>query len=503
MSINQNSSENQLGGSPFIDRTVDPRSAPKNPAGRITSGVIMRVNAARGVCAVIAENNYYTNVALPNLESDPAGPGGSITGFRQGQPVRLLLGKGIVQILSLMPVHTDRDLDAAPRFTVNDETETISPGERDDVSYTAGPRDVTVGDWVRMGNQGQSFSLSEGGVARMKSSPMSQIVTSAHEGTTKVIGRNLKLYSGFGQMNFRSKGGKNYLEIQGNPDQLHQRSRSTDGKDVWRYQYLVGSPEADGFVDTRISDLTGNRIYNDSLDLGGNQSLSSKGSYTARWEGRKQESIGGSRMVQLDTGDDSVYLEQGKRIEHYAGGQTTEIMESKYCRVGGSRRDRTVGDWSFSSRNMSFNISGDAIAAHPFSNALDYTVSNGSVNFDIGNPLSGDLLKSLSGFHINQFGPGAIELFAKDLGQIYLDTVLPGTIMIGGSPKTTPAIEPAVLGIKFIALMNSLLAALDAHLHVLPFPFPPTMPLATNMPITGIVGPNVPFSVSKKVLIGA
>jgi len=500
VSLTRNSSENPIAGSPFVDRSNNSRTDSKYPAGRIVGGVISRVNIPRGVCSVWAERNYYTNVALPNLESDAAGPGGTITGFRQGQPVRLLIGKGMVQILSLMPVSTNRDQDSKPHFQVNDEIETVFTGEDGDVSFTAGPRDVVQGDWARLGNQGQSVSLVEGGVARLKATPMSQICCSSHGDTTKINGRTLKMFTGFGETTYGSDGGRNYLEVEGSPYQLLQSSRGTDNKNLWMYQYLVGSKKADGFVDTRISDLTGNRVYSNSIDISGNQTVTGKGNYTRRFEGTTNTSVRGNRRTQLDTGDDLLYLEQGKRVEHYAGGQTTEIMESKYCRVGGQRRDRTVGDWSVSARNMAFNISGDAVLGNPISNSLDFVVSNGSVNFDVGNPLSGDLLKSLSGFHVNQYGPGAIELIAKDLGQIYIDTTIPvGTIMVGGN-IFSPAIEPAVLGLKFITLILSMMANFDTHFHPLPFPFPPTLP--TPLLMTPTIGANVPFTVSKKVLIG-
>jgi len=140
-------------------------------------------------------------------------------------------------------------------------------------------------------------------------------------------------------------------------------------------------------------------------------------------------------------------------------------------------------------------------------------VTNGHASFDIGSQLAGDSFKATSSFRVNTHGLGNVELLANELGMIMMDAALPtGSVYVGANlsaQATAPKpslFEPAVLGWKFIALMTAVVATFDSHTHMLPPPlaalafFAPTLPPIPLMSAT--VAPNIPFSVSKKVMVG-
>ncbi len=476
------------------------------------AGTIARVNPLQGSCDVSAEGDYYANVPLPGLKRDVEGSGGAFEVPRRGTPVVLQLSLGWPVISQVLPLSTDQEVMSQPSFDLD------PTGATDGTLFDANdgptflgrlPKDMHFGDKGWVGNQGQHITLLDGGVVSLGASPMALVEVNQEEDSLLLAGRNTHMISGFGNIKFSSVGGKSGFLFEGGTDQLTQTGA---GKGNWPVRLEIGR-EAEGLLNFQTNDLRGQRLTSLTVDMDGSEQRYNAGNISTAIEGSQEQNIRQGRNTYITQGPD--YLEvQGAREEHIYGTYTTEAFGTRFCRVGGDRRDTVMRDWSLAAmRNMKVNVSGDAILSNPTTNALDVVVTNGHASFDIGNPLAGDTVKATSGFRVNTHGMGNIELLANELGMLMLDSALPlGSVYLGANLSAQPkapkgaGFEPAVLGWRFIALLTAVVATFDTHTHMLPPPvaalagFAPTLPPLALMSAT--VAPNIPFSVSKKVMVG-
>jgi len=475
-------------------------------------GAIVRVNPLQGSCDVSAQGNYYANVPLPNLERDVEGSGGEFKIPRRGTPVILRLGVGWPSISQVLSISADQESIGRPSFPI-DPSGSSGAGlfSNDDGPTFLGrlPRDLHFGDKGWIGNQGQKLAILDGGIVVMEASPMARVEVNQDEDTVLLAGRNTRLITGFGNIEFRDRGGKSSFVLEGGTDQITQTG---NGKDNWSIRAEMGG-EAEGLINFQTRNLQGQRMSSLTMDADGSEQRYNAGNTSVAVEGSHEWSIRQGRKTYVQQGND--YLEvQGAREERIYGNHTSEVFDTRFSRVGGDRRDTVMRDWSLAAmRNMKINVSGDALMSNPLTNALDVVVTNGNAMFDVGNPIAGDTAKALSGFKVNTHGLGNVELLANELGMLFLDAALPAaSVYIGANLSTQPTapkgmgFEPAVLGWKFIALMTAAISTFDVHQHPLPPPlaalafFAPTLPPIPLMSLT--VSPSLPFSVSKKVMVG-
>jgi len=475
-------------------------------------GVIVRVNPAQGSCDVSAGGNYYGNVPLPGLSRDVEGSGGSFEIPRRGTPVVLRLDVGWPVISQVLPISTDQEAVSRPSFDLDptgSSSGDLFPTDDGPTFLGRMPKDMHLGDRGWVGNQGQKLAVLDGGVVVMEASPMARVEAIQDGDTLVMAGRNARLLTGFGNLEFRDEGGKSSFVFEGGTDQVTQTGA---GKENWTVRAEMGG-DAEGLLNFQTRDLGGQQVSSLTLEMDGSERRYNAGNTTVAVDGRHECSIRQGRQTYVQQGSD--YLEvRGVREEQIYGNHITEAFDTRFCRVGGDRRDTVMRDWSLAAmRNMKINVSGDALQSTPLTNALDVVVTNGSVMFDVGNVTAGDTVKAMSGFKVNTHGPGNVELLANELGMLMMDAALPtASVYVGANISTQatapkPSIfEPAVLGWKFIALMTALIATFDSHTHMLPPPlaalafFAPTLPPIPLMSAT--VAPNVPFSVSKKVMVG-
>ena len=475
-------------------------------------GVIARVNPLQGSCDVSAGGNYYGNVPLPDLARDVEGSGGEFKIPRRGTPVVLQLDVGWPIISKILPISTDQEAVGRPNYKL-DPTGTaggdLFPNDDGPTFLGRLPKDMHMGDRGWVGNQGQKLAVLDGGVVTMEASPMARVEVVQDEDTLVMAGRNTKLMTGFGNLEFQDQGGKSAFLLEGGTDQITQTGA---GKNNWTIEAKMGG-DSEGLVNFQTRDLTGQRVSSVTMDEDGSEKRYNAGNVSRAIDGLEQRTVRGGRSLFVSQGSD--YLEvRGAREEQIYGNYITEAFDTRFCRVGGDRRDTVMRDWNLAAmRNMKVNVSGDALMSTPLTNALDFTVTNGSVLFDVGNVAAGDTVKAMSGFKVNTHGPGNVELLATELGMLMIDASLPAaSVYIGANISTTPTapkgmgFEPAVLGFKFISIITSMLASHDTHVHMLPPPLaalafgaPTLMPL---VPMTPIVSPNLPFSISKKVMVG-
>lgn len=463
-------------------------------------GCIVRVNPDLNECDVYADGCYYSNCALPGLYTQAEGAGGCVDIPQRGTPVRIRVGQGWPVISGFLAVSTDAEAKSAPNFPVLGVVDSAGSIYPDDTGANFGGRftgNLLPGDKVDIGNMGQGFARLDGGVTLMKGSELSQFITNAEGDTSTIVGRNLNIYTGSGQMVFGDDAGKSFFKFECGTDQLTQVGAD---KENYQVQALIGG-DAEGLVDFKVLNLRGERLFGFSIDPDGSCRQLRRGNFADSYEGQLDISVAKGRRIDIYNGNDTHIVHQGMRVESYVGGQQTEILESRSGYIAGSNRDYIRNDWKISvGRSMSFNVSGDFILGNPTTAAVGWTITNGSVVFDIGNPLAGDNAKALSGFKVGVKGLGSVELLTQ-LGQIFIDASLPGNVWIGGSATNIP-IDPAVLGLKFVEIMTKLIAIFDAHVHPPTFPGKPVEPPLPPAAMTTQIAPNLPFSLSKKVLIG-
>ena len=475
-------------------------------------GVIARVNPLQGSCDVSAAGNYYGNVPLPDLARDAEGSGGEFKIVRRGTPVVLRLDMGWPVIAQVLPISTDQEAVGRPSFAIDPSGSSGGDlfSNNDGPTFLGRmPKDLHMGDRGWVGNQGQRLAILDGGVISMEASPMAKVEVIQDEDTLLMAGRNTRLISGFGNVEFRDSGGKSSFVFEGGTDQITQTGA---GKENWTIRTEIGG-EAEGLVNLQTRNLEGQRIASLTMDMDGSERRFNAGNTSVAVEGSHECSIKQGRLIRIQQGNDFLEV-QGAREEHVYGNYITEAFDTRFCRVGGDRRDTVMRDWTLAAmRNMKVNVSGDVALSNPTTNALDFTVTNGSVLFDVGSPIAGDSFKALSGFKVLTHGLGNVELLATELGMLMMDASLPlGSVYVGAnlsSQKTAPkgaGFEPAVLGWKFIALMTAVVSTFDTHVHMLP---PPLAALAFGAPtlvplvlMSATVAPNIPFSVSKKVMVG-
>lgn len=497
------SSERPMFGSPMISGEALQHGMREVSQVCYRRCTILRVNPEKGKCDIYGEGCYYSDVALPGLTTSSEGAASTIEVPKRGTPVLARVVRGIAAISQYLPVPTDTEAESKPRFSVAETQESANfYSTNDGPTYGRLPRGLLPGDWCKMGEEGQCFALLEGGVAKMRGSPLAQ-VEAIHDGDTlKLTGRNMQLLSGFGRVVFSDDGGKSAFLFEGGTDQITQVG---GGEEKWQVRARVGG-EAQGIADFQLLNLRGERLFSVSLSNDGSINGQRSGNTSISYGGTKTDDIkrGYSRITR--TGNDSLRVADGNRIEWVGGNHQSEIFGTRDILISGSRHDNIRNTWGISvGRTMSFNISGAPIPVPIISKALSYEVTNGDVVFKIGDPLAGDLQSALSSFRVNVKSQGGqIDLQTGPTGLIWIDSGLPvGSIMIGGS-MTSPAIEPAVLGIQLIKLLTQLATYYDTHQHIPPPPLSMFGPVMTPIPpmYGATVASAAPTLVSKKVLIG-
>jgi hypothetical protein len=475
-----------------------------NSSPRHLRCTILRVNPNKGRCDVYGEGCLYSDVPFPGMTTSPTGTGGTFEIPKVGTPVLVRVSNGIASISQMLPVPTGDGAESKPRFSVLEtQPDTNLYPSNDGPTMGRLPLGMQPGDWCRMGDQGQCLAVLEGGVAKLKASPLAQVEAIGSGDTLKLTGHNLEMITGFGHVSFASDGGKNAFLFEGGTDQITQVGA---GRTNWQVRARVGG-QAEGLADFQLLNLRGERLFT--------VSLKDDGSVESYRKGHTYETYGGDRAVFLNqgdrrtlmSGDDVLRVVDGSRITTIAANDESQTFGTKTSMIAGARRDNIRNDWSMAvGKTVAFTISGATIPT-PITNALSFKVTKGSVYFDVGDPLAGDIPPSaISSFRVFTKSPGGqIELHAGKTGFVHIDSDMPiGSVWLGGNAFNIPT-EPAVLGMQLISLLGQIAGYLDLHMHLLP----PSLSMygpSTLMPVVqnylSAVSAAVPTLVSKKVLVG-
>jgi len=476
------------------DEPGNPFSSPRQYT---TRGQIYAVNSRTLTCDVMSERGQrFLGLALPYLAHDPEGGGGSVRIPRVGQPVIVQCGHGNEYITQIYAepssIVTDPDL----TFQI-DGVASFAP--RKSVSNYRGylPDDLLPGDWLEIGNQGQYFTLLDGGAAILHATPFAQARALQHDDTFQVMGRNLDIFTGFGNIKFEDQDGKKAVIFEGGTDQW---SELEPGKENWSIRGLIGG-DAEGLIDFRVQDKRGQPVVKSVIEADGSTRNEYSGSRLLTIDGNVDESIDGHRVVEVGGLDAlTVHGDQGIVVE---GSQSTDVSQALSTIVGQDRTDMVNRDWNLSAgRFMRLTAGGDPLLGKPGDAAVDWTITNGSLVIDIGNPAALDAQKSLSGFNLKTY-LGNIVLESLIKGSIQLNTVNPiDSIILGG---TIGGVAPfhAVLWETFYALINAIGDYLDYHNHTGPMgPTGPAQLAGALKTYRSTISRMLEPTKSKKVKIG-
>ena len=465
-------------------------------------GTIVDINPATGNCLVKTEfGNYLPNVAMPNMHQDPDGGGGKLENARRGQDVIVQFGLGHPYIIQYATTSTDIDLgaDVPAAFDLTEIAATGNPFPPSDAANFLGrlPKDSYPGDWARIGNQGQTLAVLDGGVAMMKSGPWAQIrtISTPEDDVTQIFGRNLDLYSGFGHLQFGHVGGKSWMKLEGGTDQLTESGLNPGN---WTTRLLFGG-EAQGLASFQLRDRNAVTVFENNIGYDGTVQKFTKGNFEETISGTfTQHKENGA--VETITGDSTFEVLNGDRMESVEGSQTTQVSinQNEYC--GGDRTIVAERDIAlFAGRKIEMNASGNGLLAKPGDVAARMNITNGDLVMDIGNPASLDLQKSLSGFKSTVYGGGDFIFWnLRPPGRFIVNANGPDCVALGALPVTNVAVFHAMLFEMFQALMAGVIGWADSHIHI-----NGAGPTSTAMPpLSPIANPLIPPCKSNFVAIG-
>lgn len=463
-----------------------------------TKGQIYAVNPRTLTCDVVTERGYrYIGLSLPHITLDPEGGGGSVKVPRVGQTVVVQCGLGGEYISQILAEPTSVSTDPDLTFDIT-ETDISSFSPHIGVSNYRGhlPEDLLPGDWIEMGNQGQYLAQLDGGVAVLHASPFSQVRALQLDDTLQLIGRNLDIFTGFGNIKFEDHDGKKAVVLEGGTDQW---SELEPGKENWSVRGLIGG-EAEGLIDFRVQDRRGQPVLKAVIEADGSTRNEYSGNRLFTVEGNIEEYIGGNRIVEVD-GLDALTV-HGSQETSIEGNRSVDISQALATIVGQDRTDMVNRDWNLSAgRLMRLTAGGDPLFGKPGDPAVDWSVTNGSLLIDIGNPAALDTQKSLSGLDIKTY-LGNIILSSLISGNIELNTMKPiDSVILGGVAGKAPF--HALLWEPFKLLINAVGNYLDKHTHIGPMGSTgPALLFGSPTHYSSVVGRMVEPTKSRKVKIG-
>lgn len=460
-----------------------------------------------GAIAAVHPNTYTCDVRtnqgeiliglpFPNLNQDPRGRGGEVTVPRVGQKVVVQRGMGQDFITQTIPIYSPITASELTGTSVGSGTSTPSLVQQNGLAnYRRNmPAQLVPGDWVRAGSQGQYISVldggSSGGSVVMHGSHWSQVSAHGSKDTVHINAKNLKVETGFGRLDFRDENGKPSFALRGGTDQTTETG-------VDRGNWTIRADIADGQAKYGLFDRKGNALATRGISPQGDVSDIIRGEHNTRVAGPSVQTYANERHIVVQDGADSHEVLNGDRTERFGGNHDSRVSQNRTSFIFNDRSDMIQRDWVQSvGRALTASISGDPITGTPGSAAALWQVTNGSVEFDIGQPPL-DTGIAQSGFVVNvkTLTGGDIDL-STALGKFIASTTLPDSVLLGANAGV--ATFHACMWEPFQALMQAVVKWLATHTH-------PSGTGPTGTPIVppgSILNPLIGPVRSTKVMIG-
>jgi len=446
-------------GSPF-----SPQSGPKISE----RCAVHSVYPDRYTCDIFTETGrFLTGVPWPGVD-------GGVNAPRIGQQMVADFTLGAPR-LSLQTADRQTTDDGQTSFTT---APTSDVGGQDPVYADAGtgnargnlPRDVLPGDWLQVGDLGNMLGVLEGGATIVKASELAQIIATQAQNLLKLVGQNFALYTGAGELRFDTTGGKTSMVLRAGAD----NETESDPRTAENFRIRLEMGDEGELVDFRVTDGTGRILQRLHIDPDGRVETESK---------RRTDVINEDRRTEV--GENDVRVVGGNVADRVGGTVVQEVSGSVNTLAGGTVRSRAGGDAAMSAghdvlvnaaRNARFSTGGQVVGSDP---SMLFTVANGDVSFDVGNPAAGDTQVRQSGFNVDLYtGSFSVSTIA---GEIDFVSPIPGSVKLGGISGANGAFS--VMIYEFFDIFMEIFGfLLDTHTHLQPAlggvpTTPPTVPI--------------------------
>lgn len=404
------------------------------------------------------KGRMLSGLPFPSGNYDPSSGAGEISMPKRGMILTVHYGLGEPTLSFTQPVPQSgtqvpaTNVTAAPNIGGSDGTYS-NQGHTDYRGLR--PSDVIPGDWVRMGTQGNLIGVLEGGLTILKASEVAQVIASKTYDSLRLIGRNMDIYNDFGEFRFRNTNGNCSMQLRAGSKQTTQTS-----PDKENYTIRADLGDAGQLVNFRITDPDGHVLSSIIMDPNGSVTRTATGDTNDSVDGNLTESVGGDKDKTV-VGDETILI-GGDSTEQLAGNKNIQAAADLTLQSGNdidqmSNRDISIG----AGRNMDVSVSGD-MTATPGTNALTYTVTNGTVYFDIGDPAAGDSQSAMSGWGVTTL-LGDMT-FSTTGGNFIVNTTIPNSVQLGGNAP----LFHSMLYEMFQTFISTMGALIDSHTHLTP-----------------------------------
>ncbi len=382
------------------------------------TGTIVSVNAETYTCDVQCDtgNENLTGIAFPYLDQDPEGGGGQVVVPRIGAKVIVRQGVGFPVITQILPMSMDVGTDQTTTYSVGAAGATVEITPEPGMANFRGrmPAGLLPGDWLRAGNQGQHLGVLDGGTVILHAAPWSQVVASQADDTLNVVGRNLNILTGFGELSFKDSGGKQSVTLRGGTDQM---TETGPGVNNWTVEAQIGGQGTSAFS-FKLRDRVGNDVYRKTIGFDGSVSETASGALSPVF--KKDIANNYEKSLVTNVSKEHNITVGGDSTENFNGSLDTTVSQNWQSNVLQDKVDAINRDHILSiGRTLDLSVGGNILAV-PGDAAAQWSVANGSLVIDIGGV--GDLQKSNSSFKVTTFGPG---------GNIELDSLMGSSVLSG------------------------------------------------------------------------
>lgn len=425
--------------------------------------VVQEVYPDTHTCDVYTERGkYLAGVPWPDGgESVPKRGGFYAVHFGLGKPILVSAGTHTV-----VPGNVATTVKLTPAKNVGGDNPFYA-GKGSGQQRGNAPKDVLPGDWVRLGDQGNLLAVLAGGTTILKASDLAQVIATQASHLLRLVGKNLKMDTGAGTLEFITENGKSDIRLYAGSDEPTESSPLAEN---FRIRCELGT---DGeLVDFRVTDSKGRSLYRIHVDPDGRVDQQST---------RKTETIKEDRVTTVGTQEETMI----------GGDSFTSVGGSKLEQVGGSTTVDTGGHYRLyaahnaalsamhdflvhAGRHFQVSATGDPSNTEP---ALAFDVTNGDVAFNVGDPTNGDTQSLNSGFKVDT-ATGDMA-FKSLLGNFTVTTPSPNSVNLGGP---VPDLFGTLVFEMYQAFMEVFGAMLDSHVHPVPALFgaptaPPLVPI--------------------------
>lgn len=461
-------------------------------------GIIISVNPNTLTCDVETETSgRLSGLALPEVIQDPQGSGGQVAIPRPGQQVVVQRGLGFPFIDKLLPVSVSKNHARATSFAIAPAA-AIAPTvgsfpTTDTANYRASlPEGMLPGDWVRMGSQGQYIGILDRGAASLFASAWAHAIAMQENDTLELAGRNLKLFTGTGDLVCEDFGGKTALQLRLGTDQKTETGQGTE-----RFPLTVQlGGTAESFLDFVLTDKKGQPVYK--------RLLYSDGGIVEAMRTR-QTTYAGQVIEYHNDGILDFVVGNAQRqvtrdqIDNIQGSHEYTVSQNLVAQILNDSSQNINRNWLVSvGQTMDLSVSGN-IMAKPKDPCASWSFGNGSLVIDIGMPAPVPDSK-MSGLKLTTYGAqGDIELTSL-LSKIILNTPsnAPGSVILGGTLGVGKF--HAVLWEPLQAFLKALINWATNHIH--PTGVGPSGVAVVPSPANSLLDPLVTPIGSLMVMLG-